>query len=85
MSGPQTDNFFPPPAPYEWEPERYELREAPKYHFEVDRREFFKAIGNDFPIDERFQKAPDEPLTVALIVEIVSMLPDIARQQCVLI
>lgn len=27
------------------EPERYELREALPYHFEVDRREFFKVLG----------------------------------------
>ena len=27
------------------EPERYELRARPAYHFEVDRREFFKFLG----------------------------------------
>ena len=27
------------------EPERYELHAAPIYRFEVDRREFFKALG----------------------------------------
>ncbi|HET9179493.1 MAG TPA: molybdopterin cofactor-binding domain-containing protein [Terriglobia bacterium] len=27
------------------EPERYELREAPLHHFELDRRDFFKLIG----------------------------------------
>ena len=28
-----------------WEPERYELASAPAYHFDVDRREFFKFLG----------------------------------------
>ncbi|MBI5083004.1 MAG: xanthine dehydrogenase family protein molybdopterin-binding subunit [Acidobacteria bacterium] len=28
-----------------FEPERFELREGPLYHFEVDRREFFCALG----------------------------------------
>src|SRR5262249_31249000 len=27
------------------EPERYELFEGPRYHFEVDRRDFFKLVG----------------------------------------
>src|ERR1700687_2002438 len=27
------------------EPERYELTEPPRYHFELDRREFFKFLG----------------------------------------
>ena len=27
------------------EPERYELNAPPRYHFEVDRREFFKLLG----------------------------------------
>src|ERR1700674_2561566 len=27
------------------EPERYELNAPPRYHFEVDRREFFKFLG----------------------------------------
>src|SRR5438309_934294 len=30
------------------EPERYELQAAPLYHFEVDRREFFRVLGSDF-------------------------------------
>ena len=29
----------------ELEPERYELREAPHYRFELDRREFLKTLG----------------------------------------
>jgi isoquinoline 1-oxidoreductase len=28
-----------------WEPERYELTSAPAYHFDLDRREFFKFLG----------------------------------------
>jgi isoquinoline 1-oxidoreductase len=28
-----------------FEPERYELQAAPAFHFELDRREFFKALG----------------------------------------
>ena len=31
------------PAP--WEPERYELTSAPAYHFDLDRRDFFKFLG----------------------------------------
>src|SRR5216683_6208684 len=31
------------PAP--WEPERYELTSAPLYHFDLDRRDFFKFLG----------------------------------------
>jgi nicotinate dehydrogenase subunit B len=31
------------PAP--WEPERYELSAAPRYHFDLDRRDFFKFLG----------------------------------------
>jgi len=31
------------PAP--WEPERYELASAPVYHFDFDRRDFFKFLG----------------------------------------
>jgi nicotinate dehydrogenase subunit B len=31
------------PAP--WEPERYELTSAPVYHFDLDRRDFFKFLG----------------------------------------
>ncbi|MBI1764770.1 MAG: xanthine dehydrogenase family protein molybdopterin-binding subunit [Acidobacteria bacterium] len=30
---------------YELEPERYELHAAPAYHFEMPRRDFFKALG----------------------------------------
>ncbi|MGH9803408.1 MAG: molybdopterin cofactor-binding domain-containing protein, partial [Blastocatellia bacterium] len=30
---------------YEVEPERYELTAAPAYHFEMPRRDFFKALG----------------------------------------
>jgi len=28
-----------------WEPERYELASAPLYHFDLDRRDFFKFLG----------------------------------------
>jgi nicotinate dehydrogenase subunit B len=28
-----------------WEPERYELTSAPRYHFDLDRRDFFKFFG----------------------------------------
>ena len=28
-----------------WEPERYELASAPVYHFDLDRRDFFKFLG----------------------------------------
>jgi len=28
-----------------WEPERYELAAAPTYHFDIDRREFFRFLG----------------------------------------
>ncbi|HXN17126.1 MAG TPA: molybdopterin cofactor-binding domain-containing protein [Candidatus Binatus sp.] len=31
--------------PFEIEPERYELRAGPAYHFETDRRDFFKFLG----------------------------------------
>lgn len=31
--------------PVEIEPERYELNAAPAYHFDVDRRDFFKLLG----------------------------------------
>jgi isoquinoline 1-oxidoreductase len=34
-----------PENDFEIEPERYELREAPAYHFELDRRAFLKALG----------------------------------------
>jgi hypothetical protein len=30
----------------DFEPERYELREAPLYHFDLDRRQFFKVFGS---------------------------------------
>ena len=30
----------------DFEPERYELREAPLYHFDLDRRQFFKVVGS---------------------------------------
>ena len=30
---------------FPWEPERYELASAPAYHFDLDRREFFKFVG----------------------------------------
>ncbi len=32
------------------EPERYELLEAPAYHFELDRRDFFKLLGADMVV-----------------------------------
>ena len=35
----------PPDFEIAIEPERYELRARPAYHFEVDRREFFKFMG----------------------------------------
>ena len=38
MKRAQTPDFF-------IEPERYELRAAPIYHFKIDRREFFKVLG----------------------------------------
>jgi hypothetical protein len=28
-----------------WEPERYELTAAAPYHFDLDRREFFRFLG----------------------------------------
>lgn len=33
------------PERYEYEPERYELAAGPAYHFELARRDFFKALG----------------------------------------
>jgi isoquinoline 1-oxidoreductase len=41
MNAPQPDQAFSP----ELEPERYELREEPRYRFDVDRREFVKFMG----------------------------------------
>ena len=32
-------------TPMPWEPERYELSSAAPYHFELDRREFFRFLG----------------------------------------
>ncbi|HYU45752.1 MAG TPA: molybdopterin cofactor-binding domain-containing protein [Terriglobales bacterium] len=32
-------------APIPWEPERYELAAAPTYHFDLDRRDFFRFLG----------------------------------------
>src|SRR5262249_329264 len=32
--------------PVELEPERYELYAAPRYHFELDRRDFIKTLGD---------------------------------------
>ena len=32
-------------VPTPWEPERYELTSAPLYHFDLDRRDFFKFLG----------------------------------------
>lgn len=32
-------------TPVPWEPERYELTSAPAYHFDLDRRDFFKFLG----------------------------------------
>src|SRR5262245_2170528 len=34
-----------PALPPDFEVERYELYEAPRYRFELDRREFVKALG----------------------------------------
>ena len=45
------------------EPERYELFSSPAYHFELDRREFFKILGGGLlvvcvmPAAEAFQEA----------------------------
>ena len=42
------------------EPERYELHDAPQYHFDLNRRQFFKTLGagivvylllHDFDVD----------------------------------
>jgi isoquinoline 1-oxidoreductase len=33
------------PDEYQIEAERYELSETPRYHFDIDRREFFKVLG----------------------------------------
>jgi isoquinoline 1-oxidoreductase len=38
-------NPLDPPDELLLEPERYELREARRYHFAVDRRQFFKLLG----------------------------------------
>src|SRR6185369_3358784 len=38
MSAPRPEQEFP-------EPERYELREGPFYHFEISRREFVQVLG----------------------------------------
>ena len=45
MSANQTIDFYAEPAPYVIEPERYEFDAAPRYRFDVDRREFFKVLG----------------------------------------
>jgi len=33
-----------------WEPERYEFRASPPYRFELDRRDFFRALGGGIVI-----------------------------------
>ncbi len=40
------------------EPERYELREEPAYHFEMARREFFKLLGGGIVIFSLLQDLP---------------------------
>ena len=40
-----TDSRYVTPDVLDSEPERYELREPPRYHFELDRRDFVKALG----------------------------------------
>lgn len=35
---------------HDWEPERYEFSEAPVHHFELERRDFFKAMGGGLVI-----------------------------------
>jgi hypothetical protein len=39
------DSRLPTPDSLDSEPERYELREAPRYHFDLDRRDFITALG----------------------------------------
>jgi CO/xanthine dehydrogenase Mo-binding subunit len=39
------DPRLPIPDPLDIEPERYELYEAPRYHFDLDRRDVLKALG----------------------------------------
>jgi len=39
------DSRLPPSDSLDFEPERYELREAPRYHFDLDRRDFITALG----------------------------------------
>ena len=54
------------------EPERYEMRESPRYHFELDRREFFKfagagllvvGIATRIPLGQAQEREAASPLT----------------------
>jgi isoquinoline 1-oxidoreductase len=40
------------------EPERYELREEPAYHFDLARREFFRLLGGGIVVFSLFQDLP---------------------------
>ena len=39
------------------EPERYELRESPRYQFDFDRRDFIKAVGGGIVVCLVFRSA----------------------------
>jgi nicotinate dehydrogenase subunit B len=45
-----TDPRSPIPDSLDLEPERYELREAPRYHFDFDRRDVLKALGGGIAV-----------------------------------
>src|SRR6266404_9248256 len=45
MSAPQSPEFFPEAARPEIEVERYEFSAPLPWHFDLDRREFFKVLG----------------------------------------
>jgi len=45
MSAPRIPEFFPEAAPPEIEVERYEFSAPLPWHFDLDRREFFKTLG----------------------------------------
>src|SRR4029450_11149639 len=42
----KSDVFLAPEVEPEIELERYELREAPRYQFDLDRRDFFRLVGS---------------------------------------
>jgi isoquinoline 1-oxidoreductase len=46
MSTREPQDFFPVIAPRELEAERYEFQAPLPYHFELDRRQFFKRLGS---------------------------------------